>query len=155
MPFIVCPYVRLTASQRWVVLMHIFGLTPSNAKAIVRALRRSLMSHANPEHKTQYLANADKFAKKLDMAVSQVKAGDVRPYWAYHDAYQIFRKISKAILYWGTDSRSSSCPQSKSNQMAFAKSSSPNHVSIVTNARVETVLLINWVILASLYNKKT
>ncbi len=71
-----------------------FWLDPNNAKAIVRALA-VIHSHANPEHKAQYLANADKFAKKLDMAVSQVKAGDVRPYWAYHDAYQYLEKSAK------------------------------------------------------------
>ncbi|WP_352339126.1 metal ABC transporter substrate-binding protein [Psychrobacter sp. 16-MNA-CIBAN-0192] len=64
-------------------------LDPENAKAITRALA-VIHSHANPQHKKLYQANAQKFAQKMDSAVAsmQPNAPTKRPYWAYHDAYQ-------------------------------------------------------------------
>ncbi len=63
-------------------------LDPENAKAITRALA-VIHSHANPKYKTLYQANVQKFAQRLDKAVAQQQTGQaLRPYWAYHDAYQ-------------------------------------------------------------------
>ncbi|WP_435979390.1 metal ABC transporter solute-binding protein, Zn/Mn family [Psychrobacter sp. DM4] len=62
-------------------------LDPQNAKAITRALA-VIHSHANPEYKSIYQANAKKFAQRMDKAVANVQSGaSPQPYWAYHDAY--------------------------------------------------------------------
>ena len=63
-------------------------LDPNNAKAITRALA-VIHSHANPQYKKLYYANAQKFAQRMDAAVanSSAKQKPLR-YWAYHDAYQ-------------------------------------------------------------------
>ncbi|MEC5210654.1 zinc transport system substrate-binding protein [Psychrobacter sp. PL15] len=69
-------------------------LDPENAKAITRALA-VIHSHANPQYKKLYHANAQKFAQRMDSAVAneiqkvqQEKGQKAYPYWAYHDAYQ-------------------------------------------------------------------
>ncbi len=68
-------------------------LDPENAKAITRALA-VIHSHANPQYKDLYQANAKKFAQQLDKEVtafeqsSTQSTSKTRPYWAYHDAYQ-------------------------------------------------------------------
>lgn len=66
-------------------------LDPENAKAITRALA-VIHSHANPQYKNLYHANAQKFAQRLDKEVAVFKEQDqnkqAQPYWAYHDAYQ-------------------------------------------------------------------
>lgn len=65
-------------------------LDPDNAKAMTRALA-VIHSHANPQYKKLYHANAQKFAQRLDKAVAATNKNatqKVRPYWAYHDAYQ-------------------------------------------------------------------
>ena len=64
-------------------------LDPENAKAITRALA-VIHSHANPQYKKLYHANAQKFAQNMDSAVAknQPNVAKKRPYWAYHDAYQ-------------------------------------------------------------------
>ncbi|MDN3453425.1 MULTISPECIES: metal ABC transporter substrate-binding protein [unclassified Psychrobacter] len=68
-------------------------LDPENAKAITRALA-VIHSHANPQHKDLYQANAKKFAQQLDKEIAAFKQQSIqsqpkiRPYWAYHDAYQ-------------------------------------------------------------------
>ena len=65
-------------------------LDPDNAKAITRALA-VIHSHANPQHKQLYHANAQKFAQRLDKAVAATNQNASQkplPYWAYHDAYQ-------------------------------------------------------------------
>lgn len=63
-------------------------LDPQNAKAITRALA-VIHSHANPQYKNLYQANAQKFAQRMDRAVASVQSGSktTQPYWAYHDAY--------------------------------------------------------------------
>lgn len=65
---------------------------PENAKAITRALA-VIHSHTNPQYKDLYQANAKKFAQKLDNEVAafqqkSVQTNHMKPYWAYHDAYQ-------------------------------------------------------------------
>ena len=68
-------------------------LDPENAKAITRALA-VIHSHANPQYKDLYQANAKNFAQQLDKEVTALeqssiqRASKTRPYWAYHDAYQ-------------------------------------------------------------------
>lgn len=67
-------------------------LDPENAKAITRALA-VVHSHANPQYKDLYQTNAKKFAQQLDKEVAGFKQESIqnnamRPYWAYHDAYQ-------------------------------------------------------------------
>lgn len=65
-------------------------LDPENAKAMTRALA-VIHSHANPQYKKLYHANAQKFAQRLDRGVAVTKKNatqKARPYWAYHDAYQ-------------------------------------------------------------------
>lgn len=65
-------------------------LDPDNAKAITRALA-VIHSHANPQYKSLYHANAQKFAQRLDNAVAAASLDSTKnpsPYWAYHDAYQ-------------------------------------------------------------------
>lgn len=66
-------------------------LDPENAKAITRALA-VIHSHANPQYKALYQANAQRFAQRMDQAValqnSRSKLNQPRAYWAYHDAYQ-------------------------------------------------------------------
>lgn len=73
-------------------------LDPDNAKAIVRALA-VIHSHANPQHKALYQANAQQFAQRLDAAVAaQQNSNRVQPYWAYHDAYQYLEAAAKLTL---------------------------------------------------------
>ena len=65
-------------------------LDPNNAKAITRALA-VIHSHANPQYKKLYHANAQKFAQRMDAAVAGSNSSAKQkplPYWAYHDAYQ-------------------------------------------------------------------
>ncbi|MGM8887213.1 metal ABC transporter solute-binding protein, Zn/Mn family, partial [Psychrobacter sp. 1U2] len=74
-------------------------LDPENAKAITRALA-VIHSHANPQHKNLYQANAKKFAQRLDRAVASAQLNDQKasPYWAYHDAYQYIEKALQLQL---------------------------------------------------------
>lgn len=75
-------------------------LDPQNAKAITRALA-VIHSHANPEYKKLYHANAQKFAQRLDkevLATKQSTASKILPYWAYHDAYQYMEDSLKLQL---------------------------------------------------------
>ena len=74
-------------------------LDPENAKAITRALA-VIHSHANPEYKATYQANAKKFAQRMDQAVAKVQktSQKKRPYWAYHDAYQYIENAAKIRL---------------------------------------------------------
>ncbi len=66
-------------------------LDPENAKAITRALA-VIHSHANPQYKDTYAANAKKFAARMDAAVAAQTNDKRLPYWAYHDAYQYLEK---------------------------------------------------------------
>lgn len=70
--------------------VHIW-LDPANAKAIVAALT-VVHSHAHPEHKQTYLANANAFYQKMDAAALRYRHQKTMPYWAYHDAYQYIEK---------------------------------------------------------------
>lgn len=74
-------------------------LDPENAKAITRALA-VIHSHANPEYKDTYQANAKKFAQRMDNAVAKVQQTTQknRPYWAYHDAYQYIENAAQTKL---------------------------------------------------------
>lgn len=75
-------------------------LDPDNAKAITRALA-VIHSHANPQYKKLYHANAQKFAQRLDKAVAatnQNASQKLLPYWAYHDAYQYMEKSANLQL---------------------------------------------------------
>lgn len=74
-------------------------LDPENAKAITRALA-VIHSHANPQHKNLYQANAKKFAQHIDRAVALTKSNSQKtyPYWAYHDAYQYIEKALQLQL---------------------------------------------------------
>jgi len=74
-------------------------LDPENAKAITRALA-VIHSHANPEYKATYQANAKKFAQRMDQAVAKVQktSQKKRPYWAYHDAYQYIENAAQIQL---------------------------------------------------------
>jgi len=75
-------------------------LDPENAKAITRALA-VIHSHANPQHKKLYHANAQKFAQRLDKAVAATMQNTKQktlPYWAYHDAYQYMESSAKLKL---------------------------------------------------------
>ena len=76
-------------------------LDPENAKAITRALA-VIHSHANPQYKKLYHANAKKFAQRMDAAVASVQQENAknsilrkRPYWAYHDAYQYLENATQ------------------------------------------------------------
>ena len=75
-------------------------LDPENAKAITRALA-VIHSHANPQYKALYHANAQKFAQRMNRAVAAAKANHAQkplPYWAYHDAYQYMEDSAKLQL---------------------------------------------------------
>ena len=75
-------------------------LDPDNAKAITRALA-VIHSHANPQYKALYHANAQKFAQRMNRAVSAANANHAQkplPYWAYHDAYQYMEDSAKLQL---------------------------------------------------------
>lgn len=75
-------------------------LDPDNAKAITRALA-VIHSHANPQHKQLYHANAQKFAQRMDAAVAESNLDAKQkplPYWAYHDAYQYMEKSANLQL---------------------------------------------------------
>lgn len=75
-------------------------LDPENAKAITRALA-VIHSHANPQYKTLYHANAQKFAQRMDKAVAAANKNRTTrplPYWAYHDAYQYMENSLKLQL---------------------------------------------------------
>ena len=73
-------------------------LDPENAKAITRALA-VIHSHANPQYKALYQANAQQFAQRMDKAVAarnkQHNTKQLKPYWAYHDAYQYIESAAK------------------------------------------------------------
>lgn len=74
-------------------------LDPENAKAITRALA-VIHSHANPQYKSLYQANAKKFAQRMDEAVAAQsklgkKAQKAQPYWAYHDSYQYLERATQ------------------------------------------------------------
>lgn len=76
-------------------------LDPENAKAITRALA-VIHSHANPQHKALYQANAQKFAERMNKAVASIQQENAknsrlrkRPYWAYHDAYQYLERATQ------------------------------------------------------------
>lgn len=76
-------------------------LDPENAKAITRALA-VIHSHANPQYKKLYHANAKKFAERMDKAVASIQQESAqnsilqkRPYWAYHDAYQYLENATQ------------------------------------------------------------
>ena len=77
-------------------------LDPENAKAITRALA-VIHSHANPQYKALYHANAQKFAQRMDRGVAsfvkQAKGKQqTQPYWAYHDAYQYIESSTNLKL---------------------------------------------------------
>ena len=75
-------------------------LDPDNAKAITRALA-VIHSHANPQYKALYHANAQKFAQRMNRAVAAANANHAQkplPYWAYHDAYQYMEDSAKLQL---------------------------------------------------------
>jgi len=73
-------------------------LDPENAKAITRALA-VIHSHANPQYKSLYQANSQKFAQRMDKAVAaQNNTSKKQPYWAYHDAYQYIERAAKLQL---------------------------------------------------------
>ncbi|SLJ85829.1 metal ABC transporter solute-binding protein, Zn/Mn family [Psychrobacter sp. DAB_AL43B] len=75
-------------------------LDPDNAKAITRALA-VIHSHANPQYKKLYHANAQKFAQRMDTAVAVTNQNNSQkplPYWAYHDAYQYMESSAKLQL---------------------------------------------------------
>src|SRR5690606_4995074 len=75
-------------------------LDPENAKAITRALA-VIHSHANPQYKKLYHANAQKFAQRMNKAVAAAHANHAQkplPYWAYHDAYQYMEDSAKFQL---------------------------------------------------------
>ena len=77
-------------------------LDPDNAKAMTRALA-VIHSHANPQYKAIYHANAQKFAQRMDRGVAsfvkQAKGKQqTQPYWAYHDAYQYIESSTNLKL---------------------------------------------------------
>ena len=75
-------------------------LDPDNAKAITRALA-VIHSHANPQYKKLYHANAQKFAQRMNRAVAAANKNHAQkplPYWAYHDAYQYMEDSAKLQL---------------------------------------------------------
>ncbi|MBB3107533.1 zinc transport system substrate-binding protein [Psychrobacter luti] len=75
-------------------------LDPENAKAITRALA-VIHSHANPQYKALYHANAQKFAQRMNSAVVAANKNHAQkplPYWAYHDAYQYMEDSAKLQL---------------------------------------------------------
>ena len=79
-------------------------LDPENAKAITRALA-VIHSHANPQYKNLYHANAQKFAQRMNRAVAEANTNQTKsqnqkplPYWAYHDAYQYMEDSAKLQL---------------------------------------------------------
>ena len=79
-------------------------LDPENAKAITRALA-VIHSHANPQYKKLYHANAQKFAQRMNRAVAEDNTNQTKsqnqkplPYWAYHDAYQYMEDSAKLEL---------------------------------------------------------
>ncbi|WP_296244364.1 MULTISPECIES: metal ABC transporter substrate-binding protein [unclassified Psychrobacter] len=75
-------------------------LDPENAKAITRALA-VIHSHANPQYKKLYHANAQKFAERMNRAVAAGNKNSPKqalPYWAYHDAYQYMEDSAKLQL---------------------------------------------------------
>ena len=75
-------------------------LDPDNAKAITRALA-VIHSHANPQYKALYHANAQKFAQRMNRAVAAANKNHAQkplPYWAYHDAYQYMENSAKLQL---------------------------------------------------------
>lgn len=77
-------------------------LDPENAKAMTRALA-VIHSHANPQYKALYQANAQKFAQRMDRGVAsfvkQAKGKQqTQPYWAYHDAYQYIESSTNLKL---------------------------------------------------------
>jgi zinc transport system substrate-binding protein len=75
-------------------------LDPNNAKAITRALA-VIHSHANPQYKKLYHANAQKFAQRMDNAVAAISQRTTQkplPYWAYHDAYQYMENSANLQL---------------------------------------------------------
>lgn len=69
-------------------------LDPENAKAIVRALA-VVHAHANPQHKSLYVKNAQSFAQAMDKAVADLPKLQTRTYWAYHDSFGYLERSAK------------------------------------------------------------
>lgn len=67
-------------------------LDPNNAVRIgffIAALR----SQQQPEHKAEYWANAQKFAKEMLFAANKLNTtSTAKPYWSFHDAYQYLER---------------------------------------------------------------
>ena len=67
-------------------------LEPNNAVRIAFFIA-TLRSQQYPENKTAYWNNANNFAKELQAVAQQYSgAGEARPYWAFHDAYQYLER---------------------------------------------------------------
>lgn len=67
-------------------------LDPNNAVRIgffIAALR----SQQKPEHRAEYWANAQKFAKDMLVAANKLNVTSyTKPYWSFHDAYQYLER---------------------------------------------------------------
>lgn len=110
-------------------------LDPQNAKAITRALA-VIHSHADPKNKTLYQANAQKFAQRMDRAVTaQLQNGKQRrPYWAYHDAYQYLEPSLNLQLVGSLSSDHHLAP--KASQLRWLNEQRPNkRMCLVTQSK--------------------
>ena len=115
-------------------------LDPENAKAITRALA-VIHSHANPQYKSLYQANAKKFAQRMDQAVaSQNKVLKQQPYWAYHDAYQYIEQAAKLKLIGSLSVDEHLAP--KASQLRWLNEQRPaKSMCLVTQGKVAKGLL--------------
>ncbi len=116
-------------------------LDPDNAKAITRALA-VIHSHANPQHKALYQANAQKFANRLDKAVTaeQQSRQNVQPYWAYHDAYQYMEKSLNLQLVGSLSTDHHLSP--KASQLRWLNEQRPaKQMCLVTQSKLAKGLL--------------
>lgn len=113
-------------------------LDPENAKAITRALA-VIHSHANPQHKALYQANAQRFAQRMDRVVvqhSQQQSSQKQyPYWAYHDAYQYIEPALQLQLVGSLSTDHHLAP--KASQLLWLNQQRPSKtMCLITQSKV-------------------
>lgn len=109
-------------------------LDPENAKAITRALA-VIHSHANPQYKTLYHANAQKFAQRMNrMVTAQQNKQKTYPYWVYHDAYQYIENALQLRLVGSLSTDHHLAP--KASQLRWLNAQRPNKtMCLVTQSK--------------------
>lgn len=131
-------------------------LDPDNAKAITRALA-VIHSHANPQYKKLYHANAQKFAQRMDAAVAKLNLNAKQkplPYWAYHDAYQYIESSANLQLIGSLSTDDHLAPKA-SHYVGLMSSAQLSRCVWSVQARLLKVCLPSFSLLKSPCKQKT